>query len=135
MTVDTLGEAGIYFCMTGGQVYVVTDSGDTWAPIARDLPAVLTVEEIMVPVTVPSPAGGTASLARGRTFLITGGNTGIGLATAAALARDGGRLYIASPNPDRGQAAVTAIKSAASHASVGLLPLHLPPLASAPHSP
>jgi retinol dehydrogenase-12 len=84
----------------------------------------------MVPVTVPSPAGGTASLASGRTFLVTGGNTGIGLATATALARDGGRVYIACRDLDRGQAAVTAIKSAASSASVGLLPLDLTSLAS-----
>ena len=44
MAVDTLDEAGIYFGTTGGQVYVGTDSGDNWAPIARDLPAVLSVE-------------------------------------------------------------------------------------------
>jgi retinol dehydrogenase 12 len=75
----------------------------------------------MVPVT---------SLVSGRTFLVTGGNTGIGLATAAALARDGGRVYIACRDPDRGQAAVTAIKSAANGATVGLLPLDLSSLAS-----
>jgi hypothetical protein len=44
MAVDTLDEAGIYFGTTGGQVYVSANSGDTWAPIARDLPAVLSVE-------------------------------------------------------------------------------------------
>ena len=85
----------------------------------------------MVRVTVPSPAGGTASPpASGRTFLITGGNTGIGLATAVALARDGGQVSIACRNPDRGQAAVSAIKSAAGGASVRLLPLDLTSLAS-----
>ena len=65
-----------------------------------------------------------------RTFLVTGGNTGIGLATATALARDGGRVYIACRNPERGQAAVAAIKSAANGASVELLPLDLTSLAS-----
>ena len=49
MAVDTLGEAGIYFGTTGGQVYVGTDSGDTWSPIARDLPAVLSVEVQVLP--------------------------------------------------------------------------------------
>jgi retinol dehydrogenase-12 len=78
----------------------------------------------MDPVTVPS------SLVSGRTFLVTGGNTGIGLATAIALARDGGRVYIACRNPDRGEAGVLAIKSAASGASVGLLHLDLASLAS-----
>jgi retinol dehydrogenase-12 len=81
-------------------------------------------------VTVPLPADGPASLASGRTFLVTGGNTGIGLATATALARAGGRVYIACRNPDRGREAVTAIKSAANGASVGLLALDLTSLAS-----
>ncbi|HWG00712.1 MAG TPA: sialidase family protein [Trebonia sp.] len=44
MAVDTLDEAGIYFGTTGGQVYVSANSGDAWAPIARDLPAVMSVE-------------------------------------------------------------------------------------------
>jgi photosystem II stability/assembly factor-like uncharacterized protein len=44
MAVDTLDECGIYFGTTGGQVYASADSGDTWAPIVRDLPAVLSVE-------------------------------------------------------------------------------------------
>jgi hypothetical protein len=44
MAVDTLDECGVYFGTTGGQVYVSADAGDTWAPIVRDLPAVLSVE-------------------------------------------------------------------------------------------
>ena len=35
---------GIYFGTTGGQVYVSSDSGDTWEAIVRDLPAVLSVK-------------------------------------------------------------------------------------------
>jgi hypothetical protein len=34
----------VYFGSTGGQVYASADSGDTWEPIVRDLPAVLSVE-------------------------------------------------------------------------------------------
>jgi hypothetical protein len=44
MAVDSLDECGIYFGTTGGQVYGSADAGDTWAPIVRDLPAVLSVE-------------------------------------------------------------------------------------------
>jgi photosystem II stability/assembly factor-like uncharacterized protein len=44
MAVDSLDSCGIYFGTTGGQVYVSSDSGDTWKPIVRDLPAVLSVE-------------------------------------------------------------------------------------------
>jgi BNR/Asp-box repeat len=49
MAVDSLEEAGIYFGTTGGQVYASADSGDTWAPIVRDLPAVLSVEVQTLP--------------------------------------------------------------------------------------
>jgi hypothetical protein len=44
MAVDALDQCGIYFGTTGGQVYCSADSGDNWAPIVRDLPAVLSVE-------------------------------------------------------------------------------------------
>ncbi len=44
MAVDSLDTCGIYFGTTGGQVYASTNAGDTWAPIVRDLPAVLSVE-------------------------------------------------------------------------------------------
>ncbi len=44
MAVDSLDSCGVYFGTTGGQVYASPDSGDTWAAIVRDLPAVLSVE-------------------------------------------------------------------------------------------
>jgi photosystem II stability/assembly factor-like uncharacterized protein len=44
MAVDSLDSCGIYFGTTGGQVYASADSGDSWTPIVRDLPAVLSVE-------------------------------------------------------------------------------------------
>jgi retinol dehydrogenase-12 len=65
-----------------------------------------------------------------RTFLITGGNTGIGRSTAVALAADGGRVYIASRSAPAGEAAVAAIKAAAGSETVWLLPLDLASLAS-----
>ncbi|PWT87557.1 MAG: hypothetical protein C5B55_14575 [Blastocatellia bacterium] len=44
MAIDSLDSCGVYFGTTGGQVYASADAGDTWAPIVRDLPAVLSVE-------------------------------------------------------------------------------------------
>jgi hypothetical protein len=44
MAVDSLDPCGVYFGTTGGQVYASADSGDSWVPIVRDLPAVLSVE-------------------------------------------------------------------------------------------
>ena len=44
MAVDALDKCGIYFGTTGGQVYASADAGDSWNPIVRDLPAVLSVE-------------------------------------------------------------------------------------------
>ena len=44
MAIDRLDSCGVYFGTTGGQVYVSPDAGDTWSPIVRDLPAVLSVE-------------------------------------------------------------------------------------------
>ncbi len=44
MAVDSLDQCGIYFGTSGGQVYASADAGDSWAPIVRDLPAVLSVE-------------------------------------------------------------------------------------------
>ena len=44
MCVDALDKCGIYFGTTGGQVYGSADAGDSWKPIVRDLPAVLSVE-------------------------------------------------------------------------------------------
>lgn len=44
MAVDSLDPCGLYFGTTGGQVYASADAGESWAPIVRDLPAVLSVE-------------------------------------------------------------------------------------------
>jgi photosystem II stability/assembly factor-like uncharacterized protein len=44
MAVDALDPCGVYFGTTGGQVYGSSNGGDSWAPIVRDLPGVLSVE-------------------------------------------------------------------------------------------
>jgi len=49
MSVDALDPCGIYIGTTGGQVYASADGGDSWKPIVRDLPAVLSVEAQILP--------------------------------------------------------------------------------------
>lgn len=44
MAVDSLDKCGVYFGTSGGQVYASADAGDSWAPIVRDLPGVLSIE-------------------------------------------------------------------------------------------
>jgi retinol dehydrogenase-12 len=66
----------------------------------------------------------------GRTFLVTGANTGIGLATARALAGRGGRVYVASRSQQKGSAAVAAIKAFSGSDTVWFLPLDLADLDS-----
>jgi dehydrogenase/reductase SDR family protein 13 len=66
----------------------------------------------------------------GRTFLVTGGNTGIGRATAAGLAGRGGRVWIAARSRAKGEAAVAAIKAETGNDAVFFLPLDLADLDS-----
>ena len=49
MAVDSLDKCGVYFGTSGGQVYASADAGDTWNPIVRDLPGVLSVEVQTLP--------------------------------------------------------------------------------------
>jgi len=49
MAVDSVDPCGVYFGTTGGQVYASSDAGGSWAPIVRDLPAVLSVEVQTLP--------------------------------------------------------------------------------------
>jgi hypothetical protein len=49
MALDSLESCGVYFGTTGGQVYASADAGDSWAPIVRDLPPVLSVEVQTLP--------------------------------------------------------------------------------------
>jgi retinol dehydrogenase 12 len=73
---------------------------------------------------------GDAGAAKGRTFLVTGANTGIGRSTAAALARQGGRVYVASRSREKGEEAVAGIKSSTGNEAVWFLPLDLADLDS-----
>ena len=66
----------------------------------------------------------------GRTFLITGANTGIGRATADDLARRGGKVFVACRSAEKGRAAATEIAAATGNDAVAFLPLDLADLAS-----
>jgi retinol dehydrogenase 12 len=66
----------------------------------------------------------------GRTFLVTGGNTGIGLATARSLAVRGGRVHVACRSPEKGAAAVAAIAAGTGRDQVAFLELDLADLGS-----
>jgi retinol dehydrogenase 12 len=66
----------------------------------------------------------------GRTFLVTGGNTGIGLATATELAARGGRVHLACRSAEKGTAAVARIAAETGNDAVGFLLLDLADLAS-----
>jgi NAD(P)-dependent dehydrogenase (short-subunit alcohol dehydrogenase family) len=66
----------------------------------------------------------------GRTFLITGANTGIGLATATGLAERGGRVFVACRSAEKGRAAIAGISARTGNDAVAFLPLDLADLAS-----
>ncbi len=59
---------------------------------------------------------------QGRVCLITGGNRGIGLATAAALADRGATVVITSRDPERGEAAAGALREASGNPQVHSVP-------------
>ncbi len=49
MALDSLDPCGVYFGTSGGQVYGSADAGDSWTPIVRDLPPVVSVEAQSLP--------------------------------------------------------------------------------------
>ena len=66
----------------------------------------------------------------GRTFLVTGANTGIGRATAGDLASRGGKVFVACRSADKGRATAAEITAATGNDAVVFLPLDLADLAS-----
>jgi NAD(P)-dependent dehydrogenase (short-subunit alcohol dehydrogenase family) len=66
----------------------------------------------------------------GRTFLVTGGNTGIGRAAARNFAQRGGRVFIAARSREKGEAAVASIAAETGNDAVAFLHLDLADLAS-----
>lgn len=55
------------------------------------------------------------------TALITGGTGGIGLHSAIGIAKTGAQVWVSGRNPDRGEAAVDAIRKASDNADVHFL--------------
>jgi NAD(P)-dependent dehydrogenase (short-subunit alcohol dehydrogenase family) len=66
----------------------------------------------------------------GRTAVVTGANSGLGLATARELARHGARVVMACRNTSKGEAALARLRAAVPDADVRLAALDLASLAS-----
>ena len=66
----------------------------------------------------------------GRVTVVTGANTGIGLPTAAELARHGARVVMACRSPEKARAAADGIIAEGVAGNVDVLPLDLADLAS-----
>jgi NAD(P)-dependent dehydrogenase (short-subunit alcohol dehydrogenase family) len=65
-----------------------------------------------------------------RTFVITGGNAGLGYFTAEQLASTGAHVVLAARNSERADAAVRSLRALVPGASVDTIPLDLTSLAS-----
>jgi retinol dehydrogenase-12 len=66
----------------------------------------------------------------GKTFLVTGGNSGLGLETCRVLASKGGKVILACRNSTLGEEAIGKIKKSVPNADVDLLNLNLADLHS-----
>src|SRR4051794_3553408 len=66
----------------------------------------------------------------GRTVLVTGANSGLGLRTAEVLAGKGTKLLLACRSPERGQQALATVSAAASGPAPELVRLDLADLSS-----
>jgi len=74
------------------------------------------------PENLPSEAG--------RTYVVTGGNAGIGYFTSEQLASTGARVILASRSPERADAAIASIRRQVAGARLGFVRLDLASLAS-----
>jgi NAD(P)-dependent dehydrogenase (short-subunit alcohol dehydrogenase family) len=66
----------------------------------------------------------------GKTLIVTGGNSGLGLEASRALARHGARVVLACRNPEKASAALAEIRAADPRADVEAMALDLASLAS-----
>lgn len=66
----------------------------------------------------------------GKRFVVTGGNTGIGLATVIALASKGAAVVLACRDADKGRAALAEVRNNVADAAVSVESLDLASLAS-----
>ncbi|RWA09531.1 hypothetical protein EKO27_g5585 [Xylaria grammica] len=67
---------------------------------------------------------------KGRVFIVTGGNSGIGYHTVAYLAEHGAHVYMCARSPEKGTAAIANIKKTHPSANIDLLQMDLMDLAS-----
>ncbi|MDA8040558.1 MAG: oxidoreductase [Actinomycetota bacterium] len=70
----------------------------------------------------------------GRTALVTGANSGLGLETAAVLAERGAHVLLAGRSPERLEAALSNVRARAPHVFVGSLVFDLASLVSVRHA-
>lgn len=71
---------------------------------------------------------------QGKTALVTGANSGLGLETALGLAEAGARVILACRSPDKAQQAATTIRSTCPQAELDSLQLDLASLDSVRHA-
>ena len=67
---------------------------------------------------------------KGKTFLVTGANSGLGLGTSKVLAKKGAKVIMTARNLQKGEDAITELKNEVPHADVELMQLDLADLSA-----
>ncbi|KAI1348353.1 hypothetical protein F5Y01DRAFT_214215 [Xylaria sp. FL0043] len=67
---------------------------------------------------------------KGKVFIVTGGNSGIGYYTVSHLASHGAHVYMCARSPQKGEAAIASIKKTHPSATISLLQMDLMDLSS-----